>query len=63
MPPEKPTVKTPETVSPPATPPTPNYVDSTFIGYGGQPGQVNNWQAIALTAIDVFSRWGFGTNA
>lgn len=40
--------------------PTPNHVDKTFIGYGGNPKAVDNWQAIALTAIDVFSQWGFG---
>ena len=28
-------------------------VDRTFIGFGGKPSKVTNWQAIALTAITL----------
>ena len=38
------------------TPRDPNLVDTTFAGYGGVPDSVDNWQAIALTAIDIFSQ-------
>ena len=37
-------------------PRNPNLVDTTFAGYGGVPDSVDNWQAIALTAIDIFSQ-------
>ena len=41
-------------------PRNPNLVDTTFAGYGGNPESVDNWQAIALTAIDIFSQLGVG---
>ncbi len=41
---------------PPKKPATPNHIDTTFVGYGGEPRAVDNWQAIALTAIDVFAK-------
>ena len=37
----------------------PNHVDIAFASYGGVPESVDNWQAIALTAIDIFSRLGY----
>lgn len=33
-------------------------VDVKFLMYGGEPGLVNNWQAIALAGLDIANELG-----
>jgi hypothetical protein len=37
----------------PLTPPPNPYVDALFKSWGGKPEHVNNWQAIALSFLEV----------
>ena len=40
----------------PVIPPPDPRIDKAFMSWGGVPEKVDNWQAVALTAIDVFSK-------